>query len=319
ISGLLPLPLLFVSVADAAEYLVRFKESANLASSVSTSSTGFPHPASHSRIESTHRHQRNSKPKSSWIGKASLHSKQKEEESNGSAPRFDYNSNELELTVLSPAKAANMVPHPHNKSKARVEAITTFEQDGATSAATKKPERIQIKSKGRWFTFDDAAFHVWHGDFSEIEAELLANDEGVDVIEKDDIVIQIADESLEQAAAHYQLLQPRGEGSKRPPYEPFFNQDAGQHLGDNGGDDGKKEMVRRDLNAAYDEIEQQLEQELRAHRPSKIHRASNDEDEDSDDDEDSDRVYIPKHGNHDSKNKGKHDGKDKSKDKSKDK
>ncbi|KAI1315568.1 hypothetical protein EDD11_000642 [Mortierella claussenii] len=108
---------------------------------------------------------------------------------------FDYNAKELSLT-LSLSQAKDLA---HGKSKAQTEAIKTFGQQGGTSDTAEQP--VKIKSSGRWFTFDDTEFHVWHGDFTEGEAALLAQDEGVEMVEKD-VVIQFpelqvySDESL---------------------------------------------------------------------------------------------------------------------------
>ncbi|KAG0284453.1 hypothetical protein BGZ96_011184 [Linnemannia gamsii] len=159
VACLLPLPLLLAPFAHAADYLVRFREGAASASQ----QQGV------SRIESA-----------------------------GTHPKFDYHSNELSLTLLSPSQAKALVTHGgknehrHGKSKAQVEATASGAAAGETA--------VQIKSKGRWFTFDDSEFHVWHGDFSEAEAKLLAQDAGVEILEKD-MVIRFPDlEQYNQAA-----------------------------------------------------------------------------------------------------------------------
>ncbi|KAF9547241.1 serine protease [Mortierella hygrophila] len=158
VACLLPLPLLLVPFTHAADYLVRFKE-------------GTPAPATQqngvSRIETF-----------STVQPAG----------GASQPRFDYHSNVLALTVLSLSQAKALATHGdkskqrHGKSKAQVETTATAEAIGEGEAA------IQIKSKGRWFTFDDSEFHVWHGDFSEAEAKLLAQDAGVEMVEKDMVI-----------------------------------------------------------------------------------------------------------------------------------
>lgn len=154
VTYLLPLPLLLVPFTHAADYLVRFKEGAAPA----TQQHGV------SRIENF----------------ATVQSA-----GGASHPKFDYHSNELALTVLSLSQAKALATHGgknkhrHGKSKAQVE---TTEVTGEDEAA------VQIKSKGRWFTFDDSEFHVWHGDFSEAEAKLLAQDAGVEMVEKDMVI-----------------------------------------------------------------------------------------------------------------------------------
>lgn len=94
----------------------------------------------------------------------------------GAHPKFDYNAKELSLTLHN--------AHPHGKSKAQVETNAATDHD----TDSKQQEEIHIKSKGRWFTFGDTNFHVWHGDFSEQEAKLLANDAGVELVEKDRVI-----------------------------------------------------------------------------------------------------------------------------------
>ncbi|KAF9917956.1 hypothetical protein FBU30_000428 [Linnemannia zychae] len=154
VTCLLPLPLLLVPFTHAADYLVRFKEGAN----------SVNQPNEVSRIERF----------------ASV-------QSTGNAyPKFDYNSNELSLTILSLTKAKALATHGkkkhHSKSKAQIET------EAAASGEEADQDTVQIKSKGRWFTFDDSEFHVWHGDFSEAEAALLAQDPSVDLVEKDVII-----------------------------------------------------------------------------------------------------------------------------------
>ncbi|KAF8932084.1 serine protease [Haplosporangium gracile] len=157
VACLLPLPLLLVPFTHAADYLVRFKEGA----APTTQQNGV------SRIEHF----------------ATVQS------AGGAHPKFDYHSNELSLTVLSLSQAkalathgGNSNKHRHGKSKAQVESTTTADETGEDRVAT------QIKSKGRWFTFDDSEFHIWHGDFSEAEAKLLARDAGVEMVEKDMVI-----------------------------------------------------------------------------------------------------------------------------------
>ncbi|KAF9356073.1 hypothetical protein BGX26_005757 [Mortierella sp. AD094] len=154
VACLLPLPLLLVPFTHAADYLIRFKEG----------SAATHHHEGVSRIETFH-----------TVKAQDAHS------------TFDYNANELSLTVLSISQAKALAhgknPHHHGKSKAQVEAIKTFEE-GKTS----DEESVQINSKGRWFTFDDSEFHVWHGDFTEQEAELLSSDAGVELMEKDIVI-----------------------------------------------------------------------------------------------------------------------------------
>ncbi|KAF9081784.1 serine protease [Mortierella sp. AD031] len=126
VACLLPLSLLLVPFTHAADYLVRFKNFANIQSSTK-----------------------------------------------GSHLKFDYNSNELSLTVLSLSQANALATHGIKDNKRR---------HGKSKA------QVEIKSKGRWFTFDDSEFHVWHGEFSEAEAELLAQDAGVEMVEKDMVI-----------------------------------------------------------------------------------------------------------------------------------
>ncbi|KAF9943811.1 serine protease, partial [Mortierella alpina] len=136
----------------------------------------------------------------------------------GLEPTFDYTSNELSLTVLSLSRAKALAHksqkqqqqqqqqqhHQHIQSKARVEAKNTFDKkdsddDSTSPVAATDSKSVKIKSKGRWFTFDDSDFHVWHGDFSEEEAKLLAGDAAVDLMEKD-MVIRFPE--LEKYADH---------------------------------------------------------------------------------------------------------------------
>lgn len=161
VAYLLPLPLLLAPFTLAADYLVRFKEGAALASQ--------QHGVS--RIERF----------------ASVQS------AGGARPKFDYHSDELSLTVLSLSQAKALAAHGgndykrrHSKSKAQVE--TTATEAAAREKVAEEEAAVQIKSKGRWFTFDDSEFHVWHGDFSEAEAELLAQDAGVEILEKDMVI-----------------------------------------------------------------------------------------------------------------------------------
>ncbi|KAG9064101.1 serine protease [Linnemannia hyalina] len=157
VACLLPLPLLLAPFTHAADYLVRFKE-------------GTPAPVTQqngiSRIETF----------------ATVQSA-----GGASQPKFDYHSNVLALTVLSLSQAKALTTHGdknkhrHGKSKAQVETTATAEATGGETA-------VQIKSKGRWFTFDDSEFHVWHGDFSETEAKMLAQDAGVEMVEKDMVI-----------------------------------------------------------------------------------------------------------------------------------
>lgn len=154
----MPLPLLLAPFTHAADYLVRFKEGA---AAPATQQHGV------SRIENF----------------ATIQSA-----GGASHPKFDYHSNELSLTVLSLSQAKALATHGskskhrHGKSKAQVETTAAAEATGEDEVG------VQIKSKGRWFTFDDSEFHVWHGDFSEAEAKLLAQDAGVEMVEKDMVI-----------------------------------------------------------------------------------------------------------------------------------
>ncbi|KAF9570924.1 serine protease [Mortierella alpina] len=198
IACLLPLPLLLVPFTQAADYLVRFKEGPPPVTAAATADKPL-HGIS--RIESLY-------------GKKGLQ-----------PPTFDYTSTELSLTVLSLSRAKALahksqkeqqkhrLHHPNVHSKARVEAMNTFDEevdenddhddhDKKTTTSSSSGDdsgSVKIKSKGRWFTFDDSDFHVWHGDFSEEEAKLLAGDAGVDLVEKD-IVIRFPE--LEKYADH---------------------------------------------------------------------------------------------------------------------
>ncbi|KAG0290904.1 hypothetical protein BGZ98_003250 [Dissophora globulifera] len=148
---LLPLPLLLVPFVDAADYLVRFKEGA---AAVNTEQTGV------SRIQTT----------------------------SGPHPKFDYGAKELSLTLSltdAAAIAHGQKDGHHNKSKAKLEAIKTFGEDNTSPSTISGTTATTIKSKGRWYTFDDAEFHIWHGEFSEEEAALLVKDASVDMLEKD--------------------------------------------------------------------------------------------------------------------------------------
>ncbi|KAI8599229.1 peptidase S8/S53 domain-containing protein [Dissophora ornata] len=148
VACLLPLPLLLVPFTHATDYLVRFKEG----SAANIQLAGV------SRIQT-----------------------------DGAHPKFDYKAGELTLSI-SQAKALAGHNRRHGKSKAQVEALNTFDENDSnttTPLATTGTEPLQIKSKGRWLTFDDDEFHVWHGDFSDEEAEMLASDAGVDLVEKD--------------------------------------------------------------------------------------------------------------------------------------
>ncbi|KAF9121833.1 hypothetical protein BGW39_010223 [Mortierella sp. 14UC] len=160
VACLLPLPLLLVPFTHAADYLVRFKEGPN---HHQQQQYGVSRIQQFANIQSTSAH-----------------------------PKFDYHSNELSLTVLSLSQAKVLAAHGgknnkhrHGKSKAQVEAEATTTADPQDQA---DEEAVQIKSKGRWFTFDDFEFHVWHGYFSEAEAELLAKDAGVEMLEKDVVI-----------------------------------------------------------------------------------------------------------------------------------
>ncbi|KAF9421668.1 hypothetical protein BGZ94_008765 [Podila epigama] len=185
VACLLPLPFLFVPFAQAAEYLVRFKEGP---------STG---------------------PNSASPGVSRLEKFQNIHIAGNHGPKFDYSAKELSLTVLSPSQASAIAHGSHSahhhrsgKSKAQVEAVKAFDDNSENNSihglsAAADAEAIKIKSKGRWFTFDDSQFHIWHGDFTEEEAALLANDAGVEMMEKD-LVIRFAE--LEKYANQNQTL-----------------------------------------------------------------------------------------------------------------
>lgn len=182
VTSLLPLPLLFVPFSQAAEYLVRFREGTVVTSTASSS-------PSISRLENFQ----------------NIHI------AGQKAAKFDYSSKELSLTVLSLSHATAIArggshhPHRHEKSKAQVEAMRAFGNDTGGASAAANAETIEIKSKGRWFTFDDSEFHVWHGDFTEEEAALLANDAGVAMMERD-LVIRFAElEKYNNSVEHEQL------------------------------------------------------------------------------------------------------------------
>ncbi|KAF9180551.1 serine protease [Haplosporangium sp. Z 767] len=173
---LLSVPFLLASLVDAAEYLVRFKEGAAATSQ----------PPGVSRIEVSHAGAR-------FKGASSSH------------PKFDYNSNELSLTLLSLPQAESLALGPqnkggrHRKSKAQVETLNSLgidneNEDDKTSPIAARSS-VEIKSNGRWFTFDDSEFHVWYGNFTEAEAKLLSGDAGVDLMEKD---LEIRFPELEQ-------------------------------------------------------------------------------------------------------------------------
>src|SRR5690554_6608808 len=141
VTCLLPVPFLLASLVDAAEYLVRFKEGAAADSQ----------PPDVSRIEVSHAGARSK-------SESSSHSK------------FDYNSNELFLT-FSQAHDRQSKGGRNGKSKTKVETFKTFDIDNKNESGNTSPiadqDAIKIKSKGRWFTFDDSDFHIWHGDFTE--------------------------------------------------------------------------------------------------------------------------------------------------------
>ncbi|KAG0044640.1 hypothetical protein BGZ83_010144 [Gryganskiella cystojenkinii] len=152
VTCLLPLPLLLVPFTNAVDYLVQFKEGA----------AALPQQ-SFSRIETLH-------------------------SAGDNHPKFDYNSKKLSLTVLSLTQAKALAHKSrHGKSKAQIETLETSEGSAAATEGT-----VKITSEGRWFTFDDSEFHVWHGDFTEEEAALLASDAGVELVEKD-IAIRFAE------------------------------------------------------------------------------------------------------------------------------
>ncbi|KAG0252656.1 serine protease [Actinomortierella ambigua] len=121
--------------------------------------------------------------------------------------QFDYSSRELALTVLSVKQAAAL--SSKGKSHAQVGpsaagADVTVKASGSSSTTTSSneddKETTEIRSKGRWFTFDDHQLHVWHGDFSEDEVAFLASDPGVEIIEKD-VEIGFADLSKAHSQA----------------------------------------------------------------------------------------------------------------------
>ncbi|KAF9910832.1 Secreted subtilisin-like serine protease sub4 [Lobosporangium transversale] len=151
--GALSVPLLLIPFTQAADYLVRFKEGGQRVNGVSRVQTFAARP-------------------------------------------FDYNAKELSITVLSPTQAKSIVQdkngsgsqHHHGKSKAQVEPGEILDGDnniGQAPQGSNNMSPIQIRSKGRWFTFNDDQFHVWHGDFSEEEVELLAKDDSVEIVERD--------------------------------------------------------------------------------------------------------------------------------------
>ncbi|KAF9371827.1 hypothetical protein CPC16_002822, partial [Podila verticillata] len=185
VTSLLPLPLLFVPFSQAAEYLVRFKEGIVVTSTGPIASNN----PSISRLENFQ----------------NIHT------AGQKGAKFDYSSKELSLTVLSLSQATAIAhggsyhPHRHGKSKAQIEAMKAFGDDTEGASAAANAEAIEIKSKGRWFTFDDSEFHVWHGDFTEEEAALLANDAGVAIMERD-LVIRFAElEKYNNSVEHEQL------------------------------------------------------------------------------------------------------------------
>ncbi|KAG0078981.1 hypothetical protein BGZ93_007740 [Podila epicladia] len=187
VTSLLPLPLLFVPFSQAAEYLVRFREGTV---ATSTGPSASKHP-SISRLENFQ----------------NIHI------AGQKGAKFDYTSKELSLTVLSLSQATAIAhgagshhTHRHGKSKAQVEAMKAFDETTEGASAAADAEAIEIKSKGRWYTFDDSEFHVWHGDFTEEEAALLVNDAGVDMMEKD-LVIRFAEleKYSNQSLEHEQL------------------------------------------------------------------------------------------------------------------
>lgn len=187
VTSLLPLPLLFVPFSQAAEYLVRFREGTV---ATSTGPTAAKHP-SISRLENF---------QNVHIG-------------GQMGAKFDYSSKELSLTVLSLSQATAIAhgagshhTHRDGKSKAQVEAMKAFDETTEGTSAAADAEAIEIKSKGRWYTFDDSEFHVWHGDFTEEEAALLVNDAGVDMMERD-LVIRFAEleKYSNQSLEHEQL------------------------------------------------------------------------------------------------------------------
>ncbi|KAG0317770.1 hypothetical protein BG000_004429, partial [Podila horticola] len=171
VASLLPLPLLFVPFSQAAEFLVRFREG-----SIATSTGPTSHP-SISRLENFQ----------------NIHI------AGQKGAKFDYTSKELSLTVLSLSQATAIAhgagshrAHRHVISKAQIEAMKASGETKEGASAAADAEAIEIKSKGRWYTFDDSEFHVWHGEFTEEEAALLINDAGVDMMERD-LVIRFAE------------------------------------------------------------------------------------------------------------------------------
>lgn len=182
VTSLLPLPLLFTPFSQAAEYLVRFREGTVTTSAASNN-------PSISRLENFQ----------------NIHI------AGQKGVKFDYSSNELSLTVLSLSQATAIAhggshhPHSYSKSKTQVEAMKAFGDDTEGASATANTEAIKIKSKGRWFTFDESEFHVWYGDFTEEEAALLASDAGVDMMERD-LVIRFAElEKYNSSVEHKKL------------------------------------------------------------------------------------------------------------------
>ncbi|KAF9018208.1 serine protease [Haplosporangium bisporale] len=195
VTSLLPLPLLFVPFSQAAEYLVRFKEGIVVTSTGPIASNN----PSISRLENFQ----------------NIHT------AGQKGAKFDYSSKELSLTVLSLSQATAIAhggsyhPHRHGKSKAQIEAMKAFGDDTEGASAAANAEAIEIKSKGRWFTFDDSEFHVWHGDFTEEEAALLANDAGVAIMERD-LVIRFAElEKYNNSVEHEQLSEAYDRGLPR--------------------------------------------------------------------------------------------------------
>ncbi|KAF9970598.1 hypothetical protein BGZ73_006664 [Actinomortierella ambigua] len=110
--------------------------------------------------------------------------------------QFDYSSKELSLTVMSLARATALSAKGGNgKSHAQIGVASAAGTASSPPSKEDDEDTIEIQSKGRWFTFDDHELHVWHGDFSEEEAAILASDGGVEMIEKD-VEIRLADWSL---------------------------------------------------------------------------------------------------------------------------
>ncbi|KAG0224264.1 Secreted subtilisin-like serine protease sub4 [Actinomortierella wolfii] len=93
--------------------------------------------------------------------------------------QFDYSSNELKLTLLSISQAISTAGGSPDNANVGVASL------GSTTTVGEGSDQIEIRSMGRWFTFDDSHLHVWHGNFSDEEAALLAKDGGVDIIERD--------------------------------------------------------------------------------------------------------------------------------------